>query len=364
MSARALRALLVANDGLSAGHVTRALAVARALQRRAPTRGIGVQILLATTSEADVLLASEPSVALVRLPAPAAARRAGLSDQERRRLVRACIESAAEAFAPDLVVADTFPSGPHGELAGLVRRGDRGGPKRALLRRAVPAARLGDDAIATGVDAYDLTILAGDPDAGPFGAVAARGQCVHVAPITATDPSAALPRAEARARLGIPDGTRAILLTAGGGGDLDGRARLATLAAAARRVDPVAKVVVAGGPLAKDDAVPLVPLAPWMAAFDGAIAAAGYNTACELALAGVPAALFACPRAFDDQAGRAERFARAGWARVLSTDDDDAVASALAWMREPARASTSPMKKGGADDAADALLDLAMGHDP
>src|SRR5262245_10942621 len=74
------------------------------------------------------------------------------------------------------------------------------------------------------------------------------------------------------------------------------------------------------------------PLAPLLAAFDGAFAPAGYNMAHELAKARVPAALFAQPRAFDDQAARAGRFAAAGFARALGTTTDDAIAGALAWM--------------------------------
>ena len=93
------------------------------------------------------------------------------------------------------------------------------------------------------------------------------------------------------------------------------------------------------------------PLSPYFAAFDGAIAPAGYNTTHELALAGVPAALFAQARPFDDQAARAERFG----ATVLHSFDDGAIRRALDTMK-PLRA----IEAGGADRAAKALLDLVM----
>ncbi|MBS2020017.1 MAG: hypothetical protein JST00_44560 [Deltaproteobacteria bacterium] len=351
---RALRILLVANDGLSAGHVTRTLAIARALRGRSEARGLEVRLALATTSEADGLLATEP-LALVRMPSPAAGRRAGLSDAERRRLVRGCIESVVSTFAPDLVVVDTFPLGPHGELAGL---GDAPA-KRALVRRDVPEERLEDDALASGLAGYDLAILAADPTPLAREPLLPHGKCVHVPPIVL---GRLLPRAEARAALGLAEGERTILVTAGGGGDAEATARAERIAEAvtkARVGGARASVFVARGPLARDAgarARTAWQLGEHMAAFDGAIAAAGYNTAHELARAGVPAALFASPRSFDDQAARAKRFEREGLAIALERDDGDGIAQALAWM---ATAPRKAMAADGASAAADALLELA-----
>jgi len=411
--ARSLRVLLVANDGFSAGHVMRAIAIARGLARAASRRGIAIGAVLATTSQAHALLAAEP-LAIVALPAPAAARRAGLSDAERRRLVRAALAGAVEGFGPDLIVVDTFPSGPHGELAGLADLGHRA--RRALVRRSVPDAR--DEALLAGLGGYDLAILAGDP-------VPQRVElpiaALHVPPITLVEPADALDRPAARAALGLPDG-RAILVAAGGGGDPEAVARATAIAGAILRVAPDVTPVLALGPLAPDeamrdagfrpiDAAPDVarfaprhrapdeatpganlrasgatpeppalaarssaqgqavrgsqlrvlrtaPLAQLLAAFDGAFTPAGYNTAHELAKAGIPAALFARPRPFDDQAARAARFVAAGFACGLSGTADDHVAAALAWM---ATARVPALETGGADRAAEALLDLATG---
>ena len=362
---RPLRVLLVANDGLSAGHLVRTIAVARALSRRGPQRGIAVQLLLATTSEADALLVAEP-ITVVRLPAPLAARRAGLSDRDRRRIVRGALEGIAQAFAPDLLVVDTFPSGPHGETAGLCV----GTAKRVLLRRSVPRERAGDPLLMDGLADYDLAIVAADPFAEegltmpiPF---------VGVPPITIGEAEGAKARAEARALLGLPPDGRVVLITSGGGGDPEARQHATTIAGAIRRVAPDVIAVHAHGPLApRGDTAPsptmpriggirsihAAPLQPLLAAFDGAFSAAGYNTAHELAKAGVPAALFAEPRPFDDQAARAARFAAASLAVELRDFDDATVASALAWMRAPPRAAR--VEAEGADRAADALLDHA-----
>jgi len=368
--ARPLRVLLVANDGFSAGHVTRAIAIARGLARAATRRGMALGAVLATTSEAHALLAPEP-LAIVTLPAPAAARRAGLSDAERRRLVRAALDGVVDGFAPDLIVVDTFPSGPHGELAGIAGLGGLGGlggpaglaprAKRALVRRSVPELR--DDALLAGLGDYDLAVLAGDP--APQDAVLPI-PTLHVPPITLAEARDGLDREAARASLALPGG-RAILVAAGGGGDPDAAARALAIAEAIVRVAPEVTPVLALGPLAPDRAaapganiriVRIAPLAPVLAAFDGAFAPAGYNTAHELAKARVPAALFAQPRPFDDQAGRAARFAGAGFACTLASATDEAIARALAWMQT---ARVPELEAGGADRAAEGLIDLVTG---
>jgi UDP-N-acetylglucosamine--N-acetylmuramyl-(pentapeptide) pyrophosphoryl-undecaprenol N-acetylglucosamine transferase len=362
--ARPLRVLLVANDGFSAGHVARAIAIARGLARVATRRGISLGAVLATTSQAHALLAPEP-LAIVTLPAPTAARRAGLSDAERRRLVRAALDGVVEGFAPDLIVVDTFPSGPHGEIAGL---GDPAGlaprAKRALVRRSVPELR--EDALLAGLGDYDLAVLAGDP--APQDAVLPI-PTLRVPPITLAEARDGLDREAARASLALPDG-RAILVAAGGGGDPDAAARALAIAEAIVRVAPEVTPVLALGPLAPDRAtapgakirvIRIAPLAPVLAAFDGAFAPAGYNTAHELAKARVPAALFAQPRPFDDQADRAARFASAGFACALASATDDAIARALAWM---ATARVPELEAGGADRAAEGLIDLVTGRAP
>lgn len=350
--------MFVANDGFSAGHVVRTLAIATALGHRARACGVEVTMLLATTSEADALWAGS-RLAIVRLPAPLAGRRAGLSDMERRRIVRGCIEAAASSFAPDVLVVDTFPAGPHGELAFDARA------KRVLVRRHVPEARANDDTLTTRLASYDLVVLADDPTA-VEGSSAIR--CVHVPPITALEADDMASRDDARAHLGLPGDARVVLVTSGGGGDHEAAARASRIADAVAMADPSVVVAVTRGPLAQGDrcsgsprVVPLsvAPLAPWLAAFDGAFAAAGYNTAHELAKAGVPAALFACPRPFDDQLARAERFAGAGLARVLVDDQRETVAGALAWMASAPRPS---LVGGGAERAAEAILALATGR--
>ncbi|MEO8699338.1 MAG: hypothetical protein ABI867_04815 [Kofleriaceae bacterium] len=335
---RALRVMLVANDGFSAGHVARTIAIARGLARRSAVRGIEVRTVLATTSEAHDLLAGEP-LAIVRLPAVITARQAGFTDPERRRLVRAAIDGVVEGFAPDLVVSDTFPSGPHGELAGIGRRA-----KRALVRRSVIDPD--NAALNAGLAEHHLAIVAGDPGRVD---IELGIPTVHVPPITIAEAREALDRDAARAALAVPRDARVVLVAAGGGGDEAAVARARALAA---KLEAHASVVLALGPLAAGRSHH-GRLQPLLAAFDAVFAPAGYNTACELAKARVPAVLFAQPRPYDDQAARAARYTAAGFAHVLDGDD---VVAALAWAE---RAVLPELEAGGADRAADALLELA-----
>lgn len=349
---RPLRVLLFANDGLGAGHVARALAIARALRRKVDL----VELLLATTSEAHALLAAEP-IAAVGWPAPWKARRSGWSDELRRDVAARVVGASIRGFRPHLLVTDTFPSGPHGELAGLVRRV----PRRALIRRSVRPKCAAETPAAAGLADYDMAIVPGDPG-GDDCAEALPMPIARVPPITLFEANEGMPRDEARARLGLTKDARVILVCSGGGGDADAAAQAARAAEAIARMPGETVPALAVGPLGQSRATPAgirrveaTPLQPWLAAFDGAIAPAGYNLAHELAKAGVPLALFAMPRPFDDQAARAVRFERAGIARALIRVDESSVAAAVQWMEQAPRPRVAA---GGADCAADALLKL------
>lgn len=358
---RALRVLSTANDGTSLGHVTRAIAIARALRRRASERDLEVELLLVTTSSAS--LPSDAELAVVRLPHPLAARRAGLSDASRRRVTRAAVDAVADAFAPDLVVVDTFPSGPHAELTGLL---EGSAAKRVLVRRHVREDRAADEVLTAGLDRFDLVVLADDPVRHDADDARAHGAIARVPPIV-LDEGAALPRRDARAALGLPPDARAVLVTCGGGGDVDALANARRVAELAASLEPESVVVLAPGPLADASLVDglesarvrvlrTASLAPRLRAFDAAFSPAGYNTAHELASARVPFALHAEPRPFDDQAARRDRFAALGLAFALERVDEASISAALAWMRRAPAAA--PIASDGADRAADAMLDL------
>jgi predicted glycosyltransferase len=347
---RPLRAMFFANDGLGAGHLARTLAILRALRRKLGR----AEVLLATTSEADAFLAAE-RIATVRWPTPLTARGCGWSDAARRELAGRVVRATIEAVKPDLLVTDTFPSGPHGELSGLLREI----PRRALVRRSVRPERAGELALSQGLCEYQVAIVPDDPT--EHRAEHLPMPAVRVPPITLFEADEAVDRDTARARLGLPREGRLVVVCSGGGGDTDAAALAERTATAIARLPGGAEPVLAVGPLARGRRasgirqVAETPLQPLLAAFDGAVAPAGYNLAHELAKAGVPTALFAMPRPFDDQAGRAARFEAAGLALALPSLDDDALASALGWMERAPRPS---IPAGGAERAAEALIDL------
>jgi len=284
------------------------------------------------------------------------AQASGWPEPVRRSVAARVASGIVEGFRPELIVTDTFPSGPHGELHGLIREV----PRRVLVRRSVRSAARDEGAAGAGLEDYELAILPDDPDEQQGASLTI--PCVRVPPITLFEAHDAVDRATARATLGLPRDGRIILVASGGGGDANAAALAAQVAAAIGRMPDGPRPVLAVGPLGDPAAAPagiarvsVTPLQPLLAAFDGAIAAAGYNSAHELAKAGVPAALYAMPRPFDDQSARAARFARAGLARVLASFDDDAIREAVQWM---VRAPPPTIAAGGAEGAAGAILDM------
>ncbi|HEU4533916.1 MAG TPA: hypothetical protein VFS00_07345, partial [Polyangiaceae bacterium] len=334
---------------------------ARALVAVGEAAGETAHTLVATTSEADVLLFGAPAIASLRLPAPARARAAGWTDAERRYVVEHVLLGAAEGFSPDVLVVDTFPSGPHGEAARLLREV----PLRVLVRRTVRPEKRRAKALSEGLALHDLVIVPDDPLPLPPESLGARA--VRVAPITFGEAGEALSRADARRELGLPRTGRFVLVGAGAGGDAGAGDSLRRLVELLEEVAPGYTPVVAEGPLAAAGsladvrAVRVTPLQHYLPAFDLAVAAAGYNTAHELAKAGVPTVLYAQDRPFDDQAARARRFADAGLAAELSEPTAEGLRDAIARARA---LGPRPPAGGGAEAAARAVWELVRGGAP
>lgn len=353
MATRRLRALFLANDGLGAGHVVRTLAVARALDRLSLERGIELSALLSTSSLADELLASQ-SLPIVRVPPSSACGDAGLSSHEYQRLAAGVLKGAIEGFSPDVLVVDTFPSGPHLELRGALREV----PCRVLIRRTVRYEASKAPEIGAGLSHYQRIIVPDDPTPLPlWGLETVEARCVRVLPITAIERGEMLTREQARAMLGLPSG-KVALVVAGGGGDVEAARQLSALVPSLVRRGYV--VVWARGPLSRE-AAPLgsielrrCPIGPFLMAFDVAVSCAGYNSAHELAKAGVPTLLVPRARPFDDQEGRSSRFARLGIARVF---DEAKVDEQLAELEGPPGGPA--IAGGGAVEAAMAVLEAA-----
>lgn len=114
-----LRFLLYSHDGCGLGHVRRNLAIAGALHEAAPE----ASILLATGADAVVSDWLPPNVDTLKLPSLRkvanehyASRRLPITGSEVGALRRSLLETAAESFRPDVIMADRHPLGVDREL--------------------------------------------------------------------------------------------------------------------------------------------------------------------------------------------------------------------------------------------------------
>jgi predicted glycosyltransferase len=194
---------------------------------------------------------------------------------------------------------------------------------------------------------FDLVVEPGDlATAADRGATAAMSDAVRVPPITVLEETSPLSRAEATAALGLDPDRPAALVTLGAGSINDTQ----THALAAIRsflATPDWQVAVTRAPLAwtglSDSAasrvhelVGVYPLARYLAAFDAAVGAGGYNTVHELLPAGVPTLLVPnAATATDDQIGRARYLAASGLALCVENDSPEALARGIGQLLDP-----------------------------
>src|SRR5579859_7003414 len=287
---RRLRVLFYAVNGLGLGHVSRLLAIARALRRLRPE----AECLFLTGSEADWIIYQE-GFASFKVPSRTARTAAGLTPSLYARTVQSVTWTLVTAFDPHVLVVDTFPAGTLQELLPLLRWPIN---KVFIFREQRPELAA-DTYLQELLRLYQLVVVPHSP--GELEVPVPAGVPVAWSgPILSRERDAALPRAEAERRLELPpaDGRLRLYVNFGGGGDPELAALTQTAMAAAALV-PQMSAVLAPGPLARDDVarpagMPLVryyPMAECLAAFDVALSAAGYNGVHELLHHGLPAVL-------------------------------------------------------------------------
>jgi len=354
-----LRVLFYAVNGLGLGHVSRLLAIARALRRLRPE----AECLFLTASEADWVISRE-GFASFKAPSHTTRARAGLDAARHARTVQSATWALVAAFDPHVMVVDTFPAGALQELLPLMRWP----VNKVFVFREQQAALAADAFLQEVLGLYQLIIVPHNrgemalplPLAVP---------AVWTGPILSRERTEALPRGEAERRLGLPppDGRLRLYINFGGGGDPQvGPLLRAALAAAAQF--PGLLAVLAPGPLAGAATEPsgaLVvrhyPMAECLAAFDLALSAAGYNAVHELLHHGVPTAFVPVAKGIDDQEARVARAVAAGAALRA---DAATLADALRGLTDAptraalARAARALVPPGGAEAAARAILSL------
>ncbi|MBC7541352.1 MAG: UDP-glucosyltransferase [Candidatus Sericytochromatia bacterium] len=356
----ARRYLFYAVNGLGLGHVTRLLAIARQIRRRSPQD----QILFLTSSEADSVIYTE-GFAAFKVPSKTIRAETGLRPDLYAKIVQSLTWTAISTFDPHVLIVDTFPTGSLQELLPVLRWPAR----TAFVYRAQRLELAQSAAMQQVLPLYDRIIIPHDPGSETIPLPPAVEPRVHwVGPIVIREPAELLDRAEARFQLGLPQDATVVYVSFGGGGERDAASRFHAVIEALGDLPGLVLAVAAGplfrGRLPDHPAVRRLdryPMVAYMRAFDVAISAAGYNSAHELTLAGVPTVFVALNRGLDDQGDRAGRMAADSGGEVLDAWDPLAMRTAVDRVRqrgaEPRR--LPPAAPSGASLAADVVLALA-----
>lgn len=306
--------LLVSSNGAGMGHLTRLLAYARRMPQ-------GTRRHVLSLSQAVPVVGQE-GISWEYLPSQGAS---GLRAASWRQLFAERVGEVLDRLDPDVLVFDgTHPySGLDVALAAHPRTravwSRRGMWKQDRNEPQLEKAAWFDAVLEPG----DLSAAA---DRGATAAVA-DGEVTRVAPVTLVDRDDLQDRSTARQALGLPDDGPLALVSLGAG-NINSTDDEVGAAAGALRERGIGVCVTA--PDIADRAyagdVHLVrhfPLSEHFAAFDCAVAAAGYNSFHESLRLGLPTLFVPNTRtSLDDQGARAEHAAHAGWALSAPTLTD------------------------------------------
>ncbi len=350
-----MRVLFYTVNGKGLGHLMRALAIARQMRRLAPD----TRFLFATSCEDPGVLWRE-GFHYVKTLAPEAVHDHGLGRDRHCRMAEQFMRALFVGYAPDILVVDSFAYGSVGELRPFLD-----GPWRRVLVSNLFLLQRDIERYRESVQHYDLVVF-------PFHAADAAGHAalkalprpaVFAGPIAGVRADDILPRAEARAILGLPADGRIVLVAAGGGGGGSVGPVLARAAAAlplmpdlgfALLEPPLARELppIAWGPNVR--IVRRVPIAPCLAAFDAAITTAGMNSAAEMMTARLPMVWTPLGAPSVDQARNVDRWVAGGIGRVPADDSAAALVASLRQVLEPATAAAmrAVMATSGAADGA------------
>lgn len=354
------RLLFYAVNGLGLGHVTRLLAISRAVRRQCP----GAQILFVTASEADDVIYKEGFAAL-KIPSKTIANAARLRPQTYAKLAQSVTWNAVAAFNPAVIVVDTFPAGSLHELLPLLRWEMR----RVFVYRVQQREKALESFFQNTLGLYDLALIPHVEDSEDI-PLPSETPGVWTGDIVVRRRDEALSREEARERLDLPANKRILYVTFGGGGEDELHHALSATFSALRNTNWT--LAVANAPLdrRRRPALPqnaqwvnYYPMAECFAAFDAALSAAGYNSVTELLHHGVPSIFVPFARGVDDQFARVHKAVSASAALTCSLDNDSIQQSVAQLecedtrirLRDTAQALTPA---NGADRAAEIILGL------
>jgi len=290
--------LLVSSNGAGMGHLTRLLAVSTRLPAEVTRTFLSLSSAVPAVQELGAAWEFCPSWGAI-----------GGSKAAWNDMFAARLRLTLRTYRPQVVVFDgTWP------YAGLVKVLTESPDVRSVWsRRAMWRATVAGDHLDV-ARLFDLVLepgeYAGERD---VGATTRRTDATRVGPITLLDPNQLLSREDARVGLGMPAQGRALLLTLGAGNINDISTDVGAVVSAVRAEHPGWGVWLTRPPIAERgqdlagvSTLQVYPLARYLRAFDGAVAAAGYNSYHELLGAGVPTVWVPnLDTSTDDQAARA-----------------------------------------------------------
>ncbi|HEV7744526.1 MAG TPA: glycosyltransferase [Pyrinomonadaceae bacterium] len=365
-----LRIVNYAINGVGAGHVTRLIAISRWLRRHAKRLEVEAEIYFLTSSEAGALLFAERFPAF-KLPSRTVVAEAGIDETRFLAMARPWVCETLRTLEPDLLLVDTFPQGYFEELSPFLI----GCPKTAFIYRPLKEIHAGLPEFQNALSHYNLILVPeyeqNEPVLVP---PAVRDRVRYIGPMMVRERVEILSREEARKVLGIANDLLAVYISAGGGGDPNAEPLIQTAYKALSGI-PGLHLVIGAGPLYRgscfygDHLTWLAQgnAAEFMAAFDIAVSAAGYNSFNELMHFGVPAVFLPQEKWADDQNTRAERAVSAGAAVVLdSWANGQALRQIIERFRDPAervaaaRSARNLVPRNHASEAATALLNLLI----
>ncbi len=321
------RIMFVSSNGTGLGHLTRSMAIARRL-------GPEIESLFVTLSRAAPVVRDMgfPVEYMASHGSPGAG-----SDLRWSRRMAARLGAAIAEARPRVLVFDGIL--PYDPLLAAMKRV----PVTVWCRRGMWQAGAATAPL-TRSDLFDLILEPGEfatsADAGPTSA--RRDEAQEVAPIVFLDDAEVLSPAEAQGELGLEPGRPAILVQLGQGAEVAGAVDrcLRTLAGRDDVQVAAASSAIAGLLHVPEGIVHLrstYPMSRYYAAFDGAVAAPGYNAFHELVRFGVPTLFVPMRRETDDQAARARYAERAGVGLAVEGPDDACIEERLGELLGPDR---------------------------
>jgi len=357
-----MRVIFYASNGFGLGHLMRTMAIARALRQRVRE----AEIIFVTNSEAPQL-AWQEGFTTVKLMSRFSAPR-GRPDPDRMLEVnRAIFASMLRSFEPNAIVVDSYPRGAMRELTPMLRYPNC---RKIFIYREKNEEKRHNEMLLRILGQYYEFVIVPHREADFSMPIPDGLETVYADAIMIRGRDEALPRAEARKRLGFPADAFVIYVGFGGGGDNNYRKFRDWVLTEAKRFPDwlfaVARPPLFRGPAPTPDSnlveFAYFPLAECWHAFDAAISALGFNTTVELLHHGVPSIFLELDMPDDDQGGRANRIVEAGAGLAMKPFETDKLVPALEALGDAkrrkamAQAARKLVPVNGAGTAADAII--------